>query len=79
MHVQSWTHVPCIVCHMLHVLIFEDDYLFSGQSVLWNQMGATACPLFLTKKTAIMHWSEPKFYNKLFLLLHSWDFGFWSK
>ena len=33
------------------------------------------------KKIVVMHWSEPKSYNKQFVLLHSWDFGFrgqWS-
>ena len=37
---------------------------------------ATACPLFLTQNIAVMHWSEPKSYNKLFELLHSQYFGF---
>ena len=30
---------------------------------------------FLTWKIAVMHWLEPKSYNKPFELLHSWDFG----
>ena len=30
--VQSLKHVPSVVCHMLHVLSFEADCLFTGQS-----------------------------------------------
>ena len=51
------------------------DHLFSGQSAPCIK-GATACPLFLTQKIGIMHWSEPKSYKRQFELLHSWHFGF---
>ena len=44
-------------------LSFEMDHLFSGQSVLLDQR-VTSCLLFLTQKIAVMHWSEPKSYNK---------------
>ena len=64
-------HAYLVVCHVLHVLSFEVNHLYSGQSVLWDQRGATACPLFLNQKIAVMHWSEPKSYNKLFVLLCS--------
>ena len=46
----------------------------------WDQR-ATACPLFLNPKIVVILWSEPKSYNRPFVLLHSWDFGFrgqWS-
>ena len=70
MEVQSLTHVLLVVC-----LSFEADYLFSGQSVLWDQM-VTACSLFLTQKIAVMHWSEPKPYKKPFELLCTQNFHF---
>ena len=59
---------------------FEVDHLFSGQSVLWNQR-AIAYPLLLNQKIAAMHWSEPKSYNKPFVLLQYQNFDFraqWS-
>ena len=65
---------------MLHVFRFEVDHPFSGQSVVWDQKGY-CCPLFLTPliflliKIAVMHWSEPKSYNKPYELLHSSDFS----
>ena len=67
----------CPLCSMLHAacLSFDIEHLFSGQSVLWDQE-AIAYPLFLNQKIAVMHWSDPKSYNKPFVLLHSWDFGF---
>ena len=73
--------VLLVVCCMLHVFSFEVDHPFSGQSMLCDQWGY-CCPLFLTPliflliKIVVMHWSEPKSYNKLFELLCSQDSGF---
>ena len=64
----------CPICSV-SCLSFEVDHLFSGQSVLWNQRDcclSIVSQLFL----AVMHWSEPKSYNKSNELLHSQDFGF---
>ena len=55
----SGSHATC--------LRFEVYYLFSRQSVLWDQR-AVACPLFSQSENS---WSEPKSYNKPFVLLHS--------
>ena len=70
---------PCSVSHPA-CLIFEVDHLFSGQSMLWDQRvtggSLFLTPLFLTQKIAVMHWSEPKSYNKPFVLWHNWDLGF---
>ena len=65
------------LCSLSHAtfLRFEVDHLFSGQSVLWDKR-ANACPLFLNQKIVVMHWSEPKSYNKPFVLLYSHDFNF---
>ena len=66
----------CPLCSVSHAacLSFEVYHLYSGQSVLWDQR-AIACPLFLNQEIAVMHWLEPKSYNKPFVLLHSQDFG----
>ena len=65
----------CPPCSVLSAacLCFEVDHLFSGQSLLWDQR-VTGCSLFLTQKIVVMHWSEPKSYNKLFELFHSCNF-----
>ena len=67
----------CLLCSVSHAacLNFEVDCLFSGQSVLWDER-TTVCPLSLSQKIAVMHWSEPNSYNKPIVLLHSEDFGF---
>ena len=72
----------CPPCNVSHAACssFEVDHLFSGHSVPWDQW-VTVCllfltPLFLTQNIAVIHWSEPKSYNKPFELLHSQDFGF---
>ena len=72
----------CPLCSMPHSTCwsFKLDHLFSGQSVLWDQR-AIVYPLFLNPKIAVMHWSKPKSYNKLFVLLSLLYFGFrahWS-
>ena len=81
-HYECFTDVSTVidVCPLCSVscaacISFEVDHLFSHQSVLRVQ-GAIASPLFLNWKIAVMHWSEPKSYNKPFVQLHSWDFGF---
>ena len=45
--------LPCSMSHAAYVS-FEVDYLFSGQSVLWDQR-VTACSLFLTQKITVIH------------------------
>ena len=66
--------VFCAVCFSL-----EDDHLFSGHSVLWDQSDTAFIVshsiVFSLRQIAIMHWSEPKSYSKPFELLHSQDFG----
>ena len=72
---------PCSVSHAA-CLSFEVDCLFSDQSVLWDKVTAFIVSdsiVFSLRKIAVMHWSEPKSYNKPFELLHSWDFGFMSQ
>ena len=68
----------CVLCAAC--LSSEVDYLFSGQSVLWDQRVTLFIVahsiVFLLRKIAVMHWSEPKSYNKSFELLYSQDFGF---
>ena len=67
----------CPLCSVSHVVCFsfEVDCSFGSQCVLGNQRGY-CCLLFLTllifllQKIAVMHWSEPKSYNKPFELLH---------
>ena len=73
-------HVPFVVCHVLHVEALKLIIYSNGQSVLWDQR-AIAHPLFLNPKIAVMHWSDPKPYSELFVLLCSLDFGFmiWLK
>ena len=61
--------VLIITCVSLKLIIY-----LSGQSVLWDQR-AIACPLLLNQKIAVMYQSEPESHNKLFVLLHSQDFG----
>ena len=79
---QPLMHVPFVVCHMPHVEVLiimcvslKLIVYSSGPSVLWDQR-AIAYPLLLNQKIAVLHQSEPKSYNKPFVLLHSWDFGF---
>ena len=78
---QSLMHVPFVVCHMPHVEVLIITCVSlklliysSGQSVLWDQR-AIVYPLLLNQQLAVIHWSEPKSYNKQFVLLHSKDFG----
>ena len=63
----------CPPCSVLHAacLGFKIDILLIG---FICAMGALHC--YLTQKITVMHWSEPKSYNKQFELLHSWDLGF---
>ena len=48
----------------------------NGQSVLLDQK-AIAYPLFLNPELAVMHWSGPKSYNELYVLIVFPDF--WIK
>ena len=65
----------CSPCSVMHAacLSFEVYHVFSGQSVLWDQRVTARSlfltPMFLTQKITVMHWSEPKSYNKPFELL----------
>ena len=68
-------HVPFLVCHMLPVQALK-WIIHLVVNLCFGIKGATAYPLFLTQKIAVMHWSEPKSYNKPFELLCSHNFGF---
>ena len=62
----------CPLCSALCAECFK-LIVYLVANLCYGIKGATACPLFLTQKIAVMHWSEPKSYNKPFELLHSLD------
>ena len=75
----------CPLCSLPHVTFWSVSLKLiiysSGQSVLLDQrlLSIHCCSI---RKIAVMHRSEPKSYNKPFVLHCSWDFGFrgqWSR
>ena len=58
---------PFVVCFMPHLEALKLVIYSSGQCVMWDQ-SAIVYSLFLNPKIAVMHWSNPKSYNKIMCL-----------
>ena len=68
-------HVPFVECHMAHVEALK-FIVFSVVNMYFGIIGLLLIHCFSIKEIAVMHWSEPKSYNKPFMLLPFQDFDF---